>query len=71
MNPPQTISLMRYQGPDDTFAMADHADHIHIGWRPLHSAGGRPADQVLRPKQWITLINRLGEIENPVVDERR
>ena len=36
MKPHQIISLMTFDGADNTFAMADHADHIHIGWRPLY-----------------------------------
>ena len=51
-------------------AMADHADHIHVGFKPLFGANkklGRQAMQVLKPGQWSDLIARLGEIDNPVV----
>jgi hypothetical protein len=70
MKPTQIISLMTFEGTDNTFAMGDHADHIHIGWQPLFGTNSKLAKQVnavLRPKQWIKLIDRLGEIDNPVV----
>jgi hypothetical protein len=35
MKPHQIISLMDFAGADNTYAMADHADHIHVGFRPL------------------------------------
>jgi transglycosylase-like protein with SLT domain len=37
--PHQIISLMRYPGAANTLAMADHWDHIHIGYRPVATAG--------------------------------
>jgi hypothetical protein len=33
--PHQIISLMSFAGSDNTLAMGDHADHIHVGFRPL------------------------------------
>ncbi len=68
--PKQIISLMRYDGTDNTLSLPDHNDHIHIGFQPLYAAGskmGRRLDAVLKPSQWIKLIGRLGEIENPTV----
>ncbi|MCW3011546.1 MAG: peptidoglycan DD-metalloendopeptidase family protein [Solirubrobacterales bacterium] len=68
--PNQIISLMKFDGTDNTLAMDDHADHIHVGFQPLYSADKRTAqqlDSVLKPSQWIKLIGRLGEIENPTV----
>ncbi|MEA2217712.1 MAG: hypothetical protein QOJ35_338 [Solirubrobacteraceae bacterium] len=35
MSPAQIISLMTFPGADNTLAMADHADHIHVGFRAL------------------------------------
>ena len=45
MKPHQIISLMTFEGTDNTFAMGDHADHIHVGFRPVYGAEleGRPA----------------------------
>ena len=70
MKPDQIISLMEFEGADNTFAMGDHHDHIHVGWQPLYGANPKLARQVnaiLKPQQWIKLIDRLGEIDNPVV----
>ena len=70
MKPHQIISLMTFAGADNTLAMADHADHIHVGWRPLYGDNKEAAKQInaiLKPKQWIKLIDRLGEISNPKV----
>ena len=68
MQPHQVISLFEIGGP--TMSMADHADHIHVGFKPLFGPNrklGRQAMQVLKPGQWSDLITRLGEIDNPVV----
>jgi len=70
MKPHQIISLMEFQGVDNTVALADHADHIHIGFRPLYGANettAKQVDAVLKPEQWIKLIDRLDEIDNPTV----
>jgi Transglycosylase SLT domain/Peptidase family M23 len=68
MAPHQVISLFEIGGP--TLAMADHNDHIHVGFQPMFGANkklGKQALAVLEPGQWSDLISRLGEIENPVV----
>ena len=70
MKPDQIISLMTFEGADNTLAMGDHDDHIHIGWKPLYGTNSKAAKQVnavLKPKQWIKLIDRLKEIDNPEV----
>ena len=73
MKPDQIITLMTFDGTDNTYAMGDHHDHIHVGWRPLYGTNSKAAKQVnaiLKPKQWIKLIDRLGEIDNPEVSEQ-
>jgi hypothetical protein len=68
MAPHQIISLLSIGGA--TFAMADHNDHIHVGFHPMFGANkklGKQTLAVLEPGQWSDLISRLGEIENPVV----
>jgi len=68
MQPHQIISLLEMGG--STFAMADHNDHIHVGFQPMFGANkklGKQTLAVLEPGQWSDLISRLGEIENPVV----
>ena len=64
----QIISLIEKGGP--TLAMADHDDHIHVGFRPLFGTNtkqGMQALAVLKPGQWDDLIARLREIDNPTV----
>ena len=70
MKPHQVISLMKFEGADNTISMADHADHIHVGFEPQYGANSKLAKQlnaVLSPGQWGRLIERLGKIENPTV----
>jgi hypothetical protein len=67
MHPHQVISLEDLPG-ETSFAMADHYDHVHIGYHP---DAGNPLEigfsTLLKPDQWQRLIGRLGEIENPEV----
>jgi hypothetical protein len=67
MEPHQIISLMNLGPP--TFAMADHADHIHVGYYPEGSAPekGKQFESLLKPDQWRKLIGRIAEIQNPKV----
>ena len=44
MRPDQIISLMKYRKHDNTFAMGDHADHLHVGFRPMSDAGYEAMD---------------------------
>jgi hypothetical protein len=70
MKPHQIISLMTFDGADNTLALPDHNDHIHVGFRPLYGSDsklGRQLNSALKPKQWIKLIDRLGKIDNPTV----
>ena len=70
MKPAQIITLMTFVGADNTYAMGDHADHIHIGWRPLYGANtklGRQLDAVLKPGQWIKLVDRIAKIDLPTI----
>jgi hypothetical protein len=73
MKPHQIISLMSFEGTDNTVAMGDHADHIHVGFRPLYGMNrkaARQVDAILKPEQWIKLIERLDEIDNPTVSRK-
>jgi murein DD-endopeptidase MepM/ murein hydrolase activator NlpD len=69
MRPDQIISLMKYPSADNTLAMGDHADHIHVGFRPVSAdtRQGSVLNATLKPGQWFKVIDRLNEIENPVV----
>ena len=73
MKPDQIISLMTFAGTDNTYSMADHADHIHVGWRPefgTNPAASAQVNALIKPSQWVSLISRLGEIANPRVREQ-
>src|SRR4029079_6861073 len=73
MKPHQIISLMTFAGTDNTLAMGDHDDHIPVGYRPPYgesSEAARRVAEVLKPDQWIKLIDRIGSIDNPVVREQ-
>ena len=68
MQPTQIISLMDIGGP--SFAMGDHADHIHVGWRPLLGSNAKlGAPGAPHPvRQPVGPIRRpLTDIRNPVV----
>ncbi|HEY7618352.1 MAG TPA: peptidoglycan DD-metalloendopeptidase family protein [Solirubrobacteraceae bacterium] len=69
MKPHQIISLMTFDGADNTLALPDHNDHIHVGFQPLFGEGklGSQLNGALKPGQWTRLMKRLGEIENPAV----
>jgi murein DD-endopeptidase MepM/ murein hydrolase activator NlpD len=70
MKPHQIISLMRYKGTDNTLSLPDHNDHIHVGFRPQFGSNaklGRQVAEILKPGQWLKLVDRLNEIPNPNV----
>jgi hypothetical protein len=71
IRPHQIISLLDFG--QNTMAMPDHADHIHVGFHPLFGTNaklGRETQSVLKPGQWDTLVQRLGQIQNPTVPTR-
>jgi hypothetical protein len=72
MKPHQIITLMQYAGADNTMAMGDHDDHIHVGFQPEAGAKASPAAAVGSPggassSQWSALVDRLRELPNPKV----
>ncbi|MEV4422955.1 lytic murein transglycosylase [Patulibacter sp. NPDC049589] len=72
LKPHQIISLMTFQGADNTMYLPDHDDHIHVGFRPSvknDAKLGEQVAQVLKPGQWIKLIDRIAGIDNPTVLE--
>jgi Transglycosylase SLT domain len=66
MHPHQVISLEDLPG-EASFAMADHYDHVHVGYHPLEGGAAAKFTALLKPNQWQRLIDRLGQIENPEV----
>jgi hypothetical protein len=70
MKPHQIISLMTFPGTDNTMSLPDHDDHIHVGFRPTVANDpklGKQISQILKPNQWIKLIDRISQIDNPTV----
>jgi murein DD-endopeptidase MepM/ murein hydrolase activator NlpD len=65
MAPEELISLEELGGP--SFAMGDHADHIHIGWQPLSGPFDQSFNALLKPEQWSRLTEQLNRIDNPQV----
>jgi soluble lytic murein transglycosylase-like protein len=71
MRPHQIISLMTpddFGGADNILSLPDHADHIHVGFRPEGTSVGE--DGGLNAKQWPDLIDQLKHIDNPTVPTR-
>ena len=60
---------MTFDGTDNTLALPDHADHIHVGFHPLYGdeRQARPAGSARSssPAQWTKLIDRLGADRQP------
>jgi Transglycosylase SLT domain/Peptidase family M23 len=66
MHPHQVISLEDLPG-EASFALADHYDHVHVGYQPLSTPFDQQFNALLKPDQWQRLTDRLGEIDNPQV----
>jgi hypothetical protein len=68
LKPHQIISLLDFGA--NTLSMADHNDHVHVGFQPLFGDNrklGAQALAVLKPGQWSDLISRLKDMKNPIV----
>jgi len=66
MHPHQVISLEDLPG-ETSFPLADHYDHVHVGYQPQAGAFGEQFNALLKPKQWQRLTHRLERIDNPSV----
>ncbi len=70
MAPNQIISLMSYKGQTSTLALPDHANRIQITYTPIFGQNKKLSQQItsiLKPKQWIQLINRISQIPEPTI----
>ncbi len=68
--PDQIISLMNYKGQTNTLSLPDHANRIQVTYTPQFGANKQlstEAANVLQPDQWAQLINRIGQLSEPVV----
>jgi hypothetical protein len=70
MKPNQIISLMSYKSQTNTLALPDHSNRIQITYTPIFGQNKKLAAQItsiLKPKQWIQLINRISQIPEPTI----
>ena len=69
-SPDEIVSTMSYKGRTNTIAMPDHANRIQVTYTPLFGQNKKLSNQLatlLKPSQWLHLINRIGKIPEPVV----
>jgi hypothetical protein len=70
MIPNQIISDMSYKGQSNTLALPDHKNRIQITFTPEFGSNKKLSAQVkalLRPGQWVQLINHISQIPEPIV----
>jgi hypothetical protein len=70
MAPSQIISLRSYRSQPSTLSLPDHANRIQIAYTPLYGENHKltsQLNQLLKPGQWIQLINRISQIPEPSV----
>jgi hypothetical protein len=68
--PDEIVSTISYKGQANTLSLPDHANRIQVSYTPLFGANKKLSSQlksILRPGQWIQLINRISQIPEPVV----
>ncbi len=71
--PDQIISTMSYKGQTDTLSLPDHKNRLQVTYTPAFGNNKKLAAQVasiLQPGQWVQLINRIGQLPEPVVPIR-
>jgi hypothetical protein len=70
MRPDQIISDIAYKGQPNTLALPDHKNRIQVTFTPDFGTNKKLSSQIrslLRPGQWVQLINRISQIPEPVV----
>jgi hypothetical protein len=68
--PSEIISTMSYRDQTNTIALPDHQNRIQITYTPQFGQNKKLAGQVasiLKPGQWVQLINRIGQLPEPIV----
>jgi hypothetical protein len=61
---------MTYKGQTNTLNLPDHQNRIQISYTPQFGDNKKLSSQVaqaLKPGQWIQLINRIGQLPEPIV----
>jgi hypothetical protein len=63
--PNMIVSLMSYHNQPNILSLPDHAGRLQITYTPLYGQNKQLSAQIasaLKPAQWITLIQRIGQI---------
>ena len=70
MKPDEIVSTMSYKGQSNTLSLPDHGNRVQIEFTPLFGGNKKLSAEVksiLRPGQWIKLINHISQIPEPVI----
>jgi hypothetical protein len=70
MKPDEIVSTMSYKGQSNTLSLPDHGNRIQVSFTPLFGRNNKLSAEVksiLRPGQWIKLINRISQIPEPII----
>jgi hypothetical protein len=68
--PDAIVSTMSFKGQTNTLSLPDHPDRIQVSYTPLFGQNKALSSEIatlLKPGQWIQLINRISQIPEPVV----
>jgi hypothetical protein len=68
--PDEIVSTMTYKGQTNTLSMPDHTNRIQVSYTPLFGSNKKISQTIanlLRPGQWLRLVNHLSQIPEPVV----
>jgi hypothetical protein len=68
--PNQIVSTMSYKGQLSTLSLPDHSNRVQVSYTPMFGSNKNLSAEVtsiLKPGQWIQLIQRLGQIPEPTV----
>jgi hypothetical protein len=68
--PDQIVSTMTYKRQTNTLSMPDHTNRIQVTYTPLFGSNKKISTEIanlLKPGQWLRLINHLSQIPEPVV----
>jgi hypothetical protein len=72
--PAEIISGISYKGQSNTLALPDHRNRIQVTYIPQFGTNKKLTKEVtslLKPKQWIELINHISQIPEPSVPTAR
>jgi transglycosylase-like protein with SLT domain/peptidase M23-like protein len=70
MAPDEIVSLMSYKSQPTALKMSDHGNRIQVSYTQLYGNNKKLAEvagSILQPGQWTKLINRIGQISEPIV----